>query len=224
MIDARIQEKLVNILIKKTPSKPIKGIEYIIPFLPQNFPLQMTKDYTDFSKFTLEIGSGWGEFTREYAKLNPDQMIIALEKKKKRVVRSARNQKNEEIKNIRWMVCDIEWYFESIFQKESFNKVVINFPDPWPKTRHTKHRFFTKSFLNELLRITKTNAEIEFATDYWPYMESVCDLLENSGDWKNRSGAKVVLTEIPKRPVSFFERVKRMEGENIYFVNFSRIN
>jgi len=224
MIDARIQEKLVNILIKKTPSKPVKGIEYIIPFSPQNFPLHLLNDYPDFSKFTLEIGSGWGEFTREYATLNPDEMIIALEKKKKRVVRSARNQKNEEIKNIRWMVCDIEWYFESIFQKDSFNKVIINFPDPWPKTRHTKHRFFTKPFLNELLRITKANAKIEFATDYWPYMESVCDLLETSGDWKNSSGAKVILTNIQKRPVSFFEKVKRMEGENIYFVNFSRIS
>jgi len=105
---------------------------------------------------------------------------------------------------------------------DSFDKVIINFPDPWPKTRHHKHRFMSPPFIKELSRICKSSAILEFATDHWPYMEYGARCIEEDPDWKNMNGEMVILREIEGRPKSFFQELKQEEGENLYFIEFQK--
>lgn len=227
--ESEIADKLAKLLEKKAiarlvaAGKNITGSEFALDFSRAQTPYDIAALFPDYNRYVLEIGSGWGEFALASAQSHPQTLWLALEKKKKRVLRCLKKQKLTQIPNIRWMVLDSEWFFKGLFQANSFDKVVINFPDPWPKKRHHKHRFFHENFLRELTRICKRGAILEFATDYWNYMEESVRLLESSTNWQNAEGLGVILSRIEGRPVTYFQSLKQSEKENVYFIRFSRL-
>lgn len=211
-----LKEKLYTILKNKSITNEPLGID----FDKARFAL----DFTDlgYDEVQLEIGSGWGEYTLECAAQNPKILYIALEKKKKRVVACIKEQKKRELKNIRWMIIDIKWFFEGIFKKGTFSKVTINFPDPWPKLRHHKNRFIDDNFIDTLSDYLAQDSVIEFATDHWPYLEDVLWILEAKPYLRNLNGRGVALTEVAGRAKSYFEQLKKDEGCDIYFLQFQK--
>ncbi len=48
-------------------------------------------------------------------------------------------------------------------------QVFVNFPDPWPKRRHPKHRIIRPEFLAELEGVMAPNGQAIFVTDDLPY-------------------------------------------------------
>lgn len=179
--------------------------------------------FPGFKKYALEIGCGWGEFTRACAVQSPDTLIVAVEKKLARVLSSTRSQKQEGISNIRYVILDIEWFFEGVFAEDSFDAVTINFPDPWPKLRHHKHRFISPEFAATLSRIARPGAHLTFATDNYRYTREAAATFENHESWKNSVAPFIARGEIPGRPVSFFEGIHRREGAPIYFLEYLRL-
>jgi len=218
-----LSAKLTGILQIKNKSLSEKFGNYMVSFEPSLFPMNIHKLYPGYATYILELGSGWGEFALEYAKQNPDSMYIALDKKKYRIKKSVKEQFQKKISNIRWMICNLEWIFHNVFEKKSFDKIIINFPDPWPKTRHQKHRFVGPKMIEELLLILKPGGIVEFATDNWPYMEEGLAHFESSGKWENIHGKGIILSQIPDRPESFFENLKKSEKENIYIIQLKKL-
>lgn len=217
-LELPIREKLTRILA----SKSARCGEFAIPFSPDNFPLDLRSANTDFNRFALEIGCGWGEFTRAWAKNNPDTLVVAVEKKLARVLASSREQKSNAINNIRYLVLDIAWFFDGIFAGEQFDEITVNFPDPWPKARHHKHRFVSPNFVEEIARIAKANARFTFASDNYLYAREVAQVFEPSSQWKNIVAPYAARSEVKGRPQSFFEHVHRNEGALIYFLAYER--
>jgi tRNA G46 methylase TrmB len=72
-----LQAKLAAILTKKAK----RAGEFALPFERDSFPLNVRKGFSGFERFALEIGCGWGEFTRALAAQEPGTMHIAIEKK-----------------------------------------------------------------------------------------------------------------------------------------------
>lgn len=216
MLPPEIEAKLAGILSKKAQ----RGGQYCLVFDRGNFPLNVRKEFPDFRRFVLEIGCGWGEFTRAYAKQNPDTMVIAIEKKLARVISSGKTQERENIPNIRYLVLDVAWFFTGIFAAGQFDEILINFPDPWPKARHHKHRFISPELTAELARICRLGAKLTFATDDYAYSREATAVLEKSHPWKNTQGPYMARSELPGRPRSFFEQLHRDEGALIYFLQY----
>ena len=194
----------------------------MIPFNLEVLPIDLRKTFDRYNFFTLEIGSGWGEFALQYAGENPDHLVLALEKKKKRVIKSIKEQEKRKIENVRWMLVDVNWFFEEIFMADSFDKVIINFPDPWPKNRHNKHRFLHKKNLDTISDICKKKTALEFVTDHWAYLEEVLYILEESSEWQNCKGRGVVCEEARGRLKSFFEEIILKENKKIYYLFFRK--
>lgn len=211
-----IQNKLARILALKAT----RAGEFALPFDKDSFPLQLRGMYADFPKLALEIGCGWGEFTRAYAAQNNDTMVVAIEKKLARVISSCRDQGRENIKNVRYLVLDVAWFFEGIFSGAQFDQITINFPDPWPKLRHHKHRFISAGFVAELSRLAAAGCRLTFATDNYPYAREAMQAFELATTWKNVNGAYCAQSEIAGRPRSFFETLHRNEGAPIYFLEY----
>lgn len=188
----------------------------------QKIPISLKNLYPGFKSYALEIGSGWGEFVLNEAQKNPDTFFLAIEKKKKRVLHAIKQQKKLSLKNLRFLILDVTWFFEGLFAKEEFSRIIVNFPDPWPKKRHHKHRFFSPGFLDEISKIAALNATLEFATDYYPYLEEVFWYLEKHPAWQNQNGPGVILTEIPNRFQSYYEILARKQGLPVYFLEFKK--
>ena len=218
MLPPEIEAKLAGILGKKAQ----RGGQYCLNFDRQSFPLNIREEFPQFGRFVLEIGCGWGELTRAFAQQNGDSLVIAIEKKLARVISSGKTQQRENIANIRYLVLDVAWFFAGIFAAGQFDEILINFPDPWPKARHHKHRFISPELTAELARICQPGAKLMFATDDYAYTREAAGVLEKSPYWKNTQGAFMARSELPGRPRSFFEQLHRDEGALIYFLQYAR--
>lgn len=58
----------------------------------------------------------------------------------------------------------------------------IYFPDPWPKKRHHKRRFFNDENLGQLLRSLSAGGIIKLATDHADYFEQMEAVVGRRGD------------------------------------------
>lgn len=213
-----IQAKLSTILKNKAK----RGGEFALPFDNESFPLNVVRQFPDYNKFALEVGCGWGEFTRALAAQQSDTMHIAVEKKLARVISSGRDQRREGIENIRYLILDVAWFFEGIFAERQFNSITINFPDPWPKARHHKHRFISPKFVSELSRIAAPDCLLTFATDNYAYAREAMVAFEAAAAFENLHGPFLARSNIEGRPRSFFETLHRNEGALIYFLEYAR--
>jgi tRNA (guanine-N7-)-methyltransferase len=214
-----IQEKLRTILTRKSA----RGGEFTLPFSEDLLPKDIRRQFPGFQKYTLEIGCGWGEFTRTMAKAEPQTLFVAIEKKLARVLRSSKIQKREGIANIRYLVLDIAWFFAGIFSAGTFDAVTINFPDPWPKARHHKHRFISPDFAETISHLARPGCRLTFASDNYRYAREVTGVFEQSGFWRNTIAPYTARGSIPGRPVSFFEEIHRREGAPIFFLEYEKL-
>jgi tRNA (guanine-N7-)-methyltransferase len=216
-LGADIREKLARILRIKAD----RGGEYCLPFEPQNFPLDISLMLPEYRERVLEIGCGWGEFTRAWAELHPQTLVIAVEKKLARVRSSSATQRAQTLENIRYLVLDVAWFFEGVFAPAQFSEVYINFPDPWPKARHHKHRFISPTLLDTLASICRPQARLNFATDNYDYAREAMTAMETHPRWRNTQGSYTARRDIPGRPQSYFEMLHRREGAIIYFLEYA---
>lgn len=112
----------------------------------------------------LEIGCGKGRFITETAALNPDINFIAAEKNLDVLVLAAEKVKNRNLKNVKFIAIDAN-IFEEFNTKTKFDRIYINFCDPWKKNRYAKRRLTHERFLNIYKNILSKDGEIHFKTD-----------------------------------------------------------
>lgn len=123
MLPEEIQSKLAGILGKKAA----RAGQFCLDFNRESFPLNITAAFPSYRHYVLEIGCGWGEFTRAYAAAHSDTLVIAIEKKLARVISSGKTQARENIPNVRYLVLDVAWFFAGIFAADQFDEILINF-------------------------------------------------------------------------------------------------
>lgn len=137
--------------------------------------------FIDLSKpIIIDLGCGAGNFLRDYARLFPDYSFYGFELRYKRLVKGALKFKKHGLTNIRLIQARAEDVTEW-FPSGRVREVNINFPDPWPKKRHLKHRLMTADFLVKLRRLLEKDGHFVFKTDHGDYFQSVVALIKESG-------------------------------------------
>jgi tRNA (guanine-N7-)-methyltransferase len=58
----------------------------------------------------------------------------------------------------------------------------VYFPDPWPKKRHHKRRFFNTANTDQLLRSLKPAGHLRTATDHAEYFEQIKNVMAANAD------------------------------------------
>jgi len=134
---------------------------------------------SDGAPVVLDLGCGAGNFLRDSALKFPEERFIGFELRYKRLVLGARKMKKWGIKNVRLSKMRAEKLGEWI-KPQSLDRVHVNFPDPWPKTRHRKHRMIQAPFLAELQKMLKSSGVFQFKTDHREYFESSLELLKET--------------------------------------------
>jgi len=125
----------------------------------------------------VDLGCGAGNFLRDYSMVSPECDFIGFELRFKRLVKGAAKFKKRDIKNIRLIRAraeDIGFWLPD----DSVSEVHINFPDPWPKRRHQKHRLLTSQYLKLLHMKLKKGGNLIFKTDHQDYFLSVMEMIE----------------------------------------------
>ena len=111
-----------------------------------------------------EMGCGKGQFTAGVARQNPEALIVAIEKVPNAMVTAMERVMAEEIENVRFIDADVAT-LRDVFAPGEVSTIYINFPDPWPRKKETKHRLTAPSFLAMYWDILPVGGRIEYKTD-----------------------------------------------------------
>lgn len=118
----------------------------------------------------VDLGCGNGHFLQEYLLKNPETVGLGIERRFKRSFKTA-----EKLQNLRARVVqmDVREFLESS-PDHFWDEIWMQFPDPWPKSRHEKNRMITSSFVARLKQLLKPGGRFCFRSDcrtYWEFLQ-----------------------------------------------------
>ena len=162
--------------------------ELLIPYpTPENFKQLWDRKKGDVSASSrivhLEIGCGSGRYLIEWAHDNPKNSFIGIELRYKRLVLAAKKIKKQTISNIILMREHGE-FIDEYLPHNSIDCMHINFPDPWSKKAHRKHRILSADFLTKMHPYFRLSGELRFKTDHLEYFETVTEILQKLENYK----------------------------------------
>lgn len=124
------------------------------------------------AKSIVDLGCGNGHFLEEYLRMRPELSGVGIERRYKRVFKTAEKIERIESSSARVFQMNIKDFFDnspSCF----WDEVWLQFPDPWPKTRHEKNRVVNLNHFQEIFRVLKNGGRFCFRSDCRPYWEQL---------------------------------------------------
>jgi tRNA (guanine-N7-)-methyltransferase len=125
----------------------------------------------------IEIGTGKAAFLLNEAKAHPSANFFGIERANRYYRYAVDRIGRWGLTNVRIMRTDAVLFLTGFVPDNSVDFFHIYFPDPWPKKRHHKRRFFCAGNLKQLLRGLKTGGVIKIATDHAEYFEVIKELI-----------------------------------------------
>ena len=119
----------------------------------------------------LELGCGKGLFLAGYAPFHKDINFIGADIKSlmlayaRRNIQEAYDSAGETVTNCRLLSLDVERIRFAFLPEDSIERIIINFPNPWPKEPHKKRRLTHTRQLLQYKDILSDSGEIHFKTD-----------------------------------------------------------
>lgn len=117
----------------------------------------------------MEIGFGGGEHLAAMAKSHSEIGYIGCEPFVNGVVKLLTIIEETGLHNIRIYRDDSRPFLEAL-PANSIAQIDLLYPDPWPKRRHWKRRFFIAENLDRMARVLKPGGYLRFATDIEDYV------------------------------------------------------
>jgi tRNA (guanine-N7-)-methyltransferase len=124
----------------------------------------------------MEVGSGKGTFLLEEAKAFPEKNFFGIEWANKYYKLAVDRMGRWGMPNVHLMRTDAAGFIAEHIPDESIGVFHLYFPDPWPKKKHNRRRFFCDKNLTELLRILEADGVINIATDHADYFEQMTEV------------------------------------------------
>lgn len=128
----------------------------------------------------MEVGSGKGTFLLEEAKVFPEKNFFGIEWANKYYKYAVDRIGRWGVSNVRLMRTDAATFIAEHIPDEIISVFHLYFPDPWPKKRHHKRRFFCDENLAQLLRILTPAGIINIATDHADYFEQMTEVADRA--------------------------------------------
>jgi tRNA (guanine-N7-)-methyltransferase len=183
-----------------------------------NSPLLFGND----NPIAIEYCSGNGTWIAEKAKAHPEINWVAVEMRFDRVKKNWSKIKNHSLSNMIVIFGEAYQATSKYFPSNSVESVYINFPDPWPKSKHAKNRLIQDPFTEELRRILKDKGTLTFVTDDEPYSAWFIEVMLRTKGFISTYPSPYFTAEYSNYGTSFFEELWRSKGQQIRYHEFVR--
>lgn len=167
----------------------------------------------------LEIGCGKGEFAVYLAQRHPEALVVGLDRRADRLATGCRLAAEAKLKNV------LFWYgdalvLEAAFMPGEVSEIWLNYPDPYPKARHAKHRLVHPRFLRLYRTILRPGGSLYLRTDSPELYAYALAQLEENGWTIHYSTPSLQPGEAPE--IAFFEtEFRRRKGGPIHYIHAS---
>jgi tRNA (guanine-N7-)-methyltransferase len=169
----------------------------------------------------LEIGFGDGVTLVELAAQSPQVDFIGVEVHAPGVGHCLQGIGSRGLANLRVIMHDAVEVLQSMIAPASLEKVLLQFPDPWPKKRHHKRRIVQPAFAALVTSRLKPGGLFRLATDWEPYAEWMIEVLDAEPGLANTAGDGRFI-ERPERGLTRFENRGRRLGHRVFDLEYRR--
>jgi tRNA (guanine-N7-)-methyltransferase len=172
---------------------------------------------------TVEIGFGNGDNLAGLAIAHPERDFIGVEVHAPGVAQLLRKAAAAELTNLRVFRQDAVEVLRDRIAAQSLDVILVLFPDPWPKERHHKRRLVSTGFAALAASRLAAGGTLQLATDWAPYAESMCAILNLVPELRNRSEDGSYVPRNPIRLQTRFEARGERLGHAVHDLCYERI-
>lgn len=210
-----------------TPSQKV-ALEHYWPLYGLETPVEVNYYCWDAiferkAPVVLEIGFGMGDSLVELALNHPDLNFIGIEVHPPGVGRCLLQAHTLKLKNLKVFSGNALHVLEKAIPPNSLDKVLLLFPDPWPKTRHQKRRIVQKEFAAIIAEKLKLNGFFHLATDWREYADHMLAVLDDCPVFKNYFGKGQFSSDQFGRVTTKYQRRGEKRGHDISDLVYQRI-
>ncbi|MBY8976140.1 tRNA (guanosine(46)-N7)-methyltransferase TrmB [Rhodobacteraceae bacterium NNCM2] len=190
---------------------------------PNRDPIDLAALFPGKSAIWLEIGFGGGEHMIAQAKRYPEIGLIGAEPYINGVAALLALIERAGVENLSVTDHDARNVMD-VLPTGSIGRVFLNYPDPWPKTRHHKRRFVNPDNVDQLAKVMAPGAHLRIATDIEDYVRHSLEVLipdprfrwlaERPGDWRE---------PWEDWPSTRYEAKALREGRRPHYLTFERL-
>ena len=173
-----------------------------------SLPIGKKDIFCDEKPLVLEIGFGEGEFLINAAQCDTSRNYLGLEIKRGRFRKAVRAAEDLSLENLKFLHIEAEIALKQVFRERMFDLALVNFPDPWPKKRHSKHRMFNREFISRLAKVLTASGKTVIKTDQLSYIEQIVSEFRKSRLFR------------PEHPPPGFVKARRGETETKFEKHF----
>jgi tRNA (guanine-N7-)-methyltransferase len=211
---------------KKTPLVMIHDrVWYMAPLADGSafrFPGWHSEElFSSPGEIRVEYCSGNGTWIAEKAAANPDINWLAVEKRFDRARKIWSKIKNAGLNNLVVAFAEGMALTSRYFPASSVATIYVNFPDPWPKARHAKHRIASPLLFQEASRVLQPGGRLIFVTDDEPYSGQFLEVAGN----QNTLTSTIPLPGYSEPPegygTPFFDSLFRGQGKRIFYHEYT---
>lgn len=193
---------------------PVFGIEY----------RENELDLPDgFTVLKLEIGIGNGDALIQMAAADPLSLYLGIEVHAPGIGRCLNQIHQQELANLRLIRHDAIEVLQHMIAPAMLDRIMLFFPDPWPKKRHHKRRIVNERFRDLVFRCLKPGASIHMATDWQDYAESITQQFLADPRFINQGAASGYVERPQYRPLTRFEQRGQRLGHGVWDMLFTKI-
>ncbi len=129
----------------------------------------------------LELGVGKGRFAIAWAQAHPEIALLGVERARTYLELAALRAVRAGVGNLRLVHTTAEDLLFRCLGVGSVAGVHVYFPDPWPKKRHHKRRFFRPENVARLAEVMEEGALLRVKTDHPEYAQVIRRVVEDDG-------------------------------------------
>ena len=166
----------------------------------------------------VELGAGKGRFALAWAAAHPDVGVVAVERSRTYLEMAARRAARGGVANLRFVHTTAEDLLFRCLTPASAAAVHVYFPDPWPKKRHHKRRFFRADNVARLAEVLARGGLLRVKTDHGGYAEVIAASLAA----EPRLHATAEEAAFAEVPATSFEVKYAREGRPVHRFAFVR--
>jgi tRNA (guanine-N7-)-methyltransferase len=170
----------------------------------------------------LEIGFGVGEVIGSLAESHPHIDYVGIEVHRPGVGRLLLRAEQARLHNLRVICQDAVEVLERAIHDESFDEILIFFPDPWHKKRHHKRRLIDPAFTASLAAKLRPAGVLRLATDWQAYAEQMLEVCNATPQLESLSADGTYVPRPDFRPATRFERRGARLGHGVWDLAYKK--
>ncbi len=171
---------------------------------------------------TLEIGFGNGESLVAMAEAAADEDFLGIEVHRPGVGHLLHALDRRGLNNVRVICDDAIDILQRRIPAGILDRVLLFFPDPWPKRRHHKRRIVQPAFVELVASRLRPGGIFHLATDWRHYAGHMLAIMESCRYFENTAGAGNYAPRPAYRPLTKFERRGRRLGHGVWDLVYRR--